>query len=127
MLWTERVRVRWYSGTLLVLCCMVLGCFPARAGEGDELDAAKAANRRGDFAAAAAIYRQLESRGLPSGSRGLGLLFWAGSGVPRDHGRACDAFAKAESLGDPMSTELLGDCFHNGDGRPVDYRRSAQL
>ena len=95
--------------------------------EVEALERAKAANSRGDYGTSAAIYRELEQRGSAAGARGIGLLYWAGAGVQKDHVRACDQFAKAEQGNDAFATEALGDCYHNGDGRNRDYARSAQL
>lgn len=95
---------------------------PSQAGtEIESLAQAKEANSRGDYEASAAIYRGLEQQGSAAGARGIGPMFWAGAGIPKDHGRACDQFAKGEQGGDALATELLGDCYHNGDGRDRDY------
>lgn len=112
------------------LAAIVLALFslPAHAEtEAEALGRAKAANSRGDYTTSSAIYRGLEQQGSAAGARGIGLLLWAGAGVPKDHARACDEFAKAEQGGDALATEMLGDCYRNADGRDRDYARSAQL
>src|SRR5580698_2302811 len=97
----------------------------APENEADALARAKAANEVGDFATSLGIYRELESRGSGTGARYLGLMYWAGTGVAKDHSRACDLYAVAEQRGEPTGTELLGDCFYHGDGRDKDYAQSA--
>jgi len=88
---------------------------------------AAAANRAKDYAASMAIYRKLADEGSAAAPAMIGLLYFAGAGVPRDNTKACDFFAIAEKKADPNGTELLADCFFKGEGRAQDYLQSARL
>lgn len=115
-----------YIAAVVLIAAVV--SFPSHAEtEAQALDQAKAANSRKDYTAAFTIYRELEQRGSAAGIRFIGLMYYAGAGVPKDQVRACDQFTKAEQAGDAEATELLGDCYYNGAGRERDYIRSAQL
>ena len=95
--------------------------------ESDEMAKAVAANKAKDYAASMAIYRKLADEGSAAAPAMIGLLYFAGAGVPRDSTRACDFFATAEKKADPNGTELLADCFFKGEGRVQDYVQSARL
>src|ERR1700737_1616419 len=112
-------------GLLLLISC------GSQAGEiEDEATAmarAVSANQAKDYATSIAIYRKLADEGSAAAPAMLGLMYWSGSGVPRDHTRACDFYAVAEQRGDLSGTELLADCFFKGEGRAQDYAQSAVL
>jgi TPR repeat protein len=95
--------------------------------EPDAMAKAAAANRANDYATSIAIYRRLADQGSAAAPAMLGLMYFAGVGVPRDHTRACDYYAVAEQRGDPTGTELLADCLFKGEGRAQDYGQSARL
>jgi TPR repeat protein len=95
--------------------------------ESDAMAKAVAANKAKDYAASMAIYRKLADEGSAAAPAMIGLLYFAGAGVPRDSTRACDFFATAEKKADPNGTELLADCFFKGEGRVQDYVQSARL
>jgi uncharacterized protein len=95
--------------------------------ESDAMAKAVAANKAKDYAASMAIYRKLADEGSAAAPAMIGLLYFAGAGVPRDNMRACDFFALAEKKADPNGTELLADCFFKGEGRAQDYAQSARL
>jgi uncharacterized protein len=88
---------------------------------------AVAANRVKDYATSMAIYRKLADEGSAAAPAMIGLLYFAGAGVPRDNTKACDLFEIAEKKADPNGTELLADCFFKGEGRAQDYVQSARL
>jgi uncharacterized protein len=95
--------------------------------ESDEMNKAVAANKAKDYATSMAIYRKLADRGSAAAPAMIGLLYFAGAGVPRDNEKACDFFAISEKKADPNGTELLADCFFKGEGRARDYAQSARL
>jgi TPR repeat protein len=95
--------------------------------ESDAMAKAVAANKAKDYAASMAIYRKLADEGSAAAPAMIGLLYFAGAGVPRDSSKACDFFTIAEKKADPNGTELLADCFFKGEGRPKDYAQSARL
>src|SRR5580704_4655418 len=83
----------------------------ALESEADAMARAVAANKAKDYGASIAIYRRLADQGSAAAPAMIGLMYWAGNGVPRDHTRACDFYAISEQRGDPSGTELLADCF----------------
>jgi uncharacterized protein len=95
--------------------------------ESDAMAKAAAANRAKDYATSMAIYRKLADEGSAAAPAMIGLLYFAGAGVPRDIAKACDFFAVSEKKADPNGTELLADCFFKGEGRTQDYAQSAHL
>jgi uncharacterized protein len=95
--------------------------------ESDAMTRAVAANKARDFATSMAIYRKLADDGSAAAPAMIGLLYFAGAGVPRDNTKACDYFAISEKKADPNGTELLADCFFKGEGRAKDYTQSARL
>jgi len=116
-----------------IICAVFLvamGC-GSQAGtletESDAMAKALAANKAKDYAASMAIYRKLAGEGSAAAPTMIGLLYFAGAGVPRDNTRACDFFAIGEEKADPNGTELLADCFFKGEGRARDYAQSARL
>lgn len=116
-----------------IICAMLavaIGC-GSNAGpvetESDAMARATAANKAKDYAASMAIYRKLADEGSAAAPAMIGLLYFAGAGVPRDTTKACDFFAIAEKKADPNGTELLADCFFKGEGRAQDYAQSARL
>jgi TPR repeat protein len=113
--------------TLAMLCGLAMITCVARAAESESeaLARARAANQSGDFATSLAIYQDWSHRGSGAAAEFLGLMYWSGSGVAKDHPHACDLFAAAEKKADPNGTELLADCYFHGDGRPQDYKQSA--
>jgi TPR repeat protein len=114
---------------LCVLCGLATIGPAASAAEieSEALARARTANQAQDFATSLAIYREWSQRGSGAATTALGLMYWSGAGVVKDHQRACDLFAEAEKRSDPNGTELFGDCYFHGDGRPQDYSQSAAL
>jgi TPR repeat protein len=109
---------------LLLACSSHAGTTETDA---DELSKAVAANKAHDYATSMAMYRKLVDQGNVAAPALIGLLYFAGAGVPRDIVKACDFYAISEQKADPNGTELLADCFFKGQGRPQDYTQSARL
>ena len=118
------VQIIWTAILVTVSCASHAGTIE---NESDAMAKAVAANKAKDYAASMAIYRKLADEGSAAAPAMIGLLYFAGAGVPRDSARACDFFAIAEKKADPNGTELLADCFFKGEGRPKDYAQSARL
>jgi TPR repeat protein len=95
--------------------------------ESDAMAKATAANKAKDYATSMTIYRKLADAGSAAAPAMIGILYFAGAGVPRDNTKACDFFAISEKKGDPNGTELLADCYFKGEGRSQDYAQSAHL
>ncbi|MEA2758949.1 MAG: uncharacterized protein QOH65_1562 [Methylobacteriaceae bacterium] len=111
------VRTAFLSSVAAIIIASMSLAFARAESEADALNRAASANKKRDFTAAVDIYVGLDEPGSPAGSRFLGLMYWAGAGVEKDHARACDLYDKAARVGDALATELLGDCYFNGDGR----------
>jgi TPR repeat protein len=110
--------------SLVVSCASYAGTVET---ESDAMAKALAANQAKDYATSMAIYRKLADEGSAAAPAMIGLLYFAGAGVPRDNAKACDFFAISEKKADPNGTELLADCFFKGEGRPQDFAQSAHL
>jgi TPR repeat protein len=124
-------RVKNRVGQIICTALLVtIGC-AGRAGtvetESAAMSKAVAANKAKDYATSMAIYRKLADDGSAAAPAMIGLLYFAGAGVPRDTAKACDFFAISEKKADPNGTELLADCFFKGEGRVQDYTQSARL
>ena len=115
------------SCVVLFLLLTCVNRVEALESEPDAIARAVAANRAGDYGTSIAIFRKLVDQGSAAAPALLGLMYWAGAGVQRDHNHACDLYAFAEQRGDPNGTQLLADCYFKGDGRPLDYAQSALL
>ena len=118
-------------GQIICTAILVTVSCASQAGtvenESDAMAKAVAANKAKDYAASMAIYRKLADEGSAAAPAMIGLLYFAGAGVPRDSTKACDFFATSAKKADPNGTELLADCFFKGEGRPKDYVQSARL
>jgi uncharacterized protein len=121
-----------FKSNLLICAAFALtmssaGLAAALESESDAMAKATAANKAKDYATSMAIYRKLADAGSAAAPAMIGVLYFAGAGVPRDNTKACDFYAISEKKGDPNGTELLADCFFKGEGRSQDYARSAHL
>lgn len=70
--------------------------------ESDAMAKATAANKAKDYATSMTIYRKLADAGSAAAPAMIGILYFAGAGVPRDNTKACDFFAISEKKGTPM-------------------------
>lgn len=77
------------------------------AGEGFDLDQAKAMIRRGDAAAARALLEPLANGGHAGALTQLGLLYYAGQGGAPDEARAYALFERAAAADDREAMFLL--------------------
>jgi len=95
------------SVAAIIIASMSLASARAES-EADALNRAVAANKKKDFTAAVNIYRGLDERGSPAGSRFLGLMYWVGAGVEKDHARACDLYDKGGEGRRPVGDRTFG-------------------
>jgi len=79
------------------------------------------AAERGDYATALREWRPLAEVGLAGAQLRLGIMYYAGQGVPQDYAEAVKwwRLAAAQGLADAQSN--LGAMYHNGRGVPQDY------
>jgi uncharacterized protein len=86
----------------------VLAAAAADPASADALADANAAEARGDFAAAVALYRTLAEKGDVGAQKRLGYLYEIGAGVERDWLKAAEWYGKAAEAGDDGAAAALG-------------------
>jgi TPR repeat protein len=69
-----------------------------------------------DYTQAALWFRKSAEQGNVAAQSGLGLLYYAGKGVPKDSARAAVWFRKAADQGDTRSQVAVGVLYRDGDG-----------
>lgn len=114
---------------LLLLILFVCAAGPAVAGPYED---GRAADRRGDFAAAVSSYRTAANQGHAKAQCGLGLMYEHGLGVGRDYVQAAKWFRKGAEQGDAECQNYLAGSYEQGHGVPKDdviavswYRKAA--
>ncbi|WP_281016844.1 MULTISPECIES: tetratricopeptide repeat protein [unclassified Minwuia] len=83
-----------------------------------------AAYNRGDFAAAADIWREDAAAGDAAAQRNLGLLYLNGQGVPKNEAAAAEWFRRSSDQGFPRASANLGEMYLRGVGVPRDPERA---
>lgn len=96
---------------------------PARAGPVED---AGAAYRRGDYAAAAGIYRSLAGQGNADAQSALGNMYLKGLGVSKDERQAVKWFRRAAALGQAGAQFNLGQLYLKGVGVDPDLQAAAR-
>lgn len=89
-----------------------------------DLDAGWAAYQRGDYAAAAAIWRPLAEAGDPVAQFNLGFLHHRGEGVPQDYVAAAHWWTNAANQGAIKAQLNLGLAYFNGEGVEQDNEQA---
>ena len=108
---------------------LTLATFPVLADVAQGLEAF----RRGDYAAARAVWEPLAKSGDAAAQFNLGILFRRGLGVPADNRLAIGWFERAAVRGHPIAQFNLGLIYEQGIGVPPNrpaalrlYRRAAK-
>lgn len=83
-----------------------------------------AAYNRGDYAAAADIWREDAAAGDAAAQRNLGLLYLNGQGVPKNETAAAEWFRRSSDQGFPRASANLGEMYLRGVGVPRDPERA---
>lgn len=83
-----------------------------------------AAYNRGDYAAAADIWREDAAAGDAAAQRNLGLLYLNGQGVPKNEAAAAEWFRRSSDQGFPRASANLGEMYLRGVGVPRDPERA---
>src|SRR5215471_10096284 len=108
-----------------VLCSLLvaLSCLsaPAFARPHEDFDAAVAAYRRGDYAAAVKLLKPLAEQGDARAQFNLGFMCDKGRGVPQDYATALSWYRKAAEQGHSSAQTNLGFMYSQGRGVPQDY------
>jgi TPR repeat protein/photosystem II stability/assembly factor-like uncharacterized protein len=100
--------------TILMSLVLLIGlALPVIA---EQFDDALAADKRGDYATAARLYRPLAEQGNPVAQHNLGFMYSTGHGVPQSHAQAVQWWRKAAGQGYAPSQFNLGNSYHSGNG-----------
>ena len=97
-----------------------------------DLDSARAAYDRGDYARASKEFKKLAEKGDRVAQYNLGLMYWKGQGVAKDNERAVQWYRKSADQGYADAQYKLGNHYWEGKGVRHDdaeavrwYRKSA--
>jgi TPR repeat protein len=93
----------------------------------DPHEDARAADKRGDYAAELTILQPNADKGLAWAQNNLGNLYDAGNGVPQDYAKAVGWYRRAADQGDVGGELNLGQMYLEGHGVPQDYARAMSL
>lgn len=104
-----------------VACLMVKGEDSNCLSEGDTIQDAIVADRRGAHAEALRIYTAHAERGNPVAMQTLGLKYYKGEGVPQDYCTAMDWFVKAVDR-NADALNALGVMHRDGKCAPVNRK-----
>ena len=99
-----------------VLIMVLVAMATAGRAFADPFADANAAETRGDFAAAASIYRSLAEGGNVGAQNRLGYLYQIGAGVECDWHRAAEWYSKAAEAGDESAAAALSFIGRNSIG-----------
>ena len=107
----------------LVLLAAQLPSLAARA----DMDGAWAAYDRGDYQAAADLFRAEAEQGNADAQYMMGAIYNDGDVGPRDYATAADWYAKAAAQGQPDAQNSLGYLYDFGLGVPRDQAKAEKL
>ncbi len=103
---------------------LVLALIATAAPATASLEAAWQAYQRGDYAAAAAIWRPLAEAGDPVAQFNLGFLHHRGEGVTQDYVAAAHWWTSAANQGAIKAQHNLGLAYFNGEGVEQDNEQA---
>jgi TPR repeat protein len=83
-----------------------------------------AALRRGEFDTAFSLLQQRAEQGDVEAQNSLGVLYYLGTGTPRDYAKALHWFETAALAGHAVAQRHLGNMFRQGLGTPKDDFRA---
>jgi len=116
----KRLMLAAYSFIAVALLSGVLTAHAADFREGAE------AYKRGDYATALRILRQLAEQGNATAQSSLGLMYDKGKGVPQDYKEAVKWYRKAANQGNVNAQSNLGVMYGNGHGVTQDYKEAVR-
>ncbi len=91
-----------------------------------DLSEGQKASRRGDYATALRIYRQLADQGNAKAQASLGFIYAKGQGVAQDYAAAVKWFRKAANQGDASAQFNLGIMYLIGQGVALDFAEAVR-
>lgn len=103
---------------LIAISALLLNTGPAFA---DPLDAAIAANNRGDYATAFSICQPLAAQGIAAAQSRFGSMYRDGRGVTQDYAEALKWYRLAVAQGNAAAQRNLGIMYSKGHGVAQDY------
>jgi len=106
-----------FTRTALALALTLLVALPATA---QDYKSARAAMKRGDYAAALKELQPLAEKGMSMAQHDIGVLYAKGQGVTRNDAVAVRWFRKAAEGGHNNAKYLLGTMYYKGRGVPLD-------
>ena len=106
-----------FTRTALALMLTLLVVLPATA---QDYKSARAAMKRGDYAAALKELQPLAGKGMSMAQHDLGTLYAKGQGVTRNDAVAARWFQRAAEGGHTNAKYLLGTMYYRGRGVPQD-------
>jgi len=104
----------------LVAVALFVGSVTAYAAE---FDVGVKAYKRGDYATAIQIFRQLADQGYARAQTNLGFMYQTGLGVTQDYATALRWGRKAAEQGEAVAQYTLGNMYDNGQGVAQDTRQ----
>lgn len=107
-----------------IVSVVALFLWVAGTAAAQDFEQGRAAQKRGDFAAALAVWQPLAERGHAGAQNGLGLLYDNGEGVPQNHRRAIAWYRKAAAQGYADAQYNLGLMYANGLGVSQNYEKA---
>jgi uncharacterized protein len=110
---------RWFPVLSVVAACAL--ALPA----GAQIEPARAAFDKEDYAEAYKLYQPLAGKGLAEAQYRFGLMHKFGWGTGRDHGTAAKWFQAAAEQNHPEAQFELGIYYKDGRGVARDLKRSA--
>ena len=96
------------------------------ARPGSSAGDAYTAYQKGDYAAVLRLASPLAAQGDAHAQSMLGLVYYRGHGVRKDHNEAVKWFRLAADQGDTAAQFFLGVMFSEGEGVPQDYAEAAK-
>ena len=97
------------------------------SAEAAQLEEAKNAESRGDWAMAVKLFRPLADQGNASAQNNLGFIYEYARGVPKDFAEALKWYRRAADQGDATGESNLAGMYLMGQGVPLNYEESLNL
>jgi len=106
---------------IFVLVCLLLVSASVFAGD---LEDAKAAYERGDYATAVSKLTTAAKQGNSHAQFNLGVMYFHGDGVSRDQDKGVYWFKKAAEQGYAIAQHNLGYMYFSGEGVPKNHKKA---
>jgi len=106
---------------LIKICLLLVPVIFAGCAASDD---PRVAFQQGDFEASYKLWKPLAIEGDPEAQNYLGVHYYTGLGVQRDHAKALRWYESAARKGYPSAQRHYGDMFYNGHGVPRDYYKA---